>query len=310
MARGGSRRAPEAASGARSEGLPISPDELAKLFEEFSRTTLRLQDSHRQVESQVARLRDELADKNRQLERKKRLESLGLMVAGVAHEIRNPLGSMSLYLDCVRQELGGRGSASECRRLVALVEDAISHLDAIVESMLVFTSGSRPRLESCDLGLLLEEAAQLLRSELERSRSELRIAAPPAAPVVPGDPDGIRRVFVNVIKNALQAMGSGGLVEVSFANVEDDGRSRVRVGIRDHGPGIAPENLDKVFVPFFSTSDGKGGVGLGLTIVHSLMERQGGRVELENAFGGGLEAGLYFAREAATQAPGQKAEVA
>lgn len=277
---------------------PVTPEKLALLFQEFSKTTQRLQESHGALERRVAELHAELNEKNRQLERKKRLEGLGLMVAGVAHEIRNPLGSISLYLDCLGDEVrADEVSREECRTVIAQIEEAIAHLDSVVQNMLVFAGQSAAKREPCDLKELVVEAIHLLRKDFENSRTTYELESWDVlgedVGLVTGDSDQIRVVVLNVLKNAVQAMGSEGHLRVTLA---DAGRyeSGWRLSIRDNGPGIPAENLEKVFVPFFTDGSKKGGVGLGLTIVHSLMERQGGRVELSSAEGAGLEVGLVF----------------
>lgn len=281
----------------------ISPEKLADLFEEFSRTTQSLQESHQVLQQRVVSLRNELAEKNLQLERKKRLEGLGLMVAGVAHEIRNPLGSISLYLDSLTQEIRGDFSPSRGLDLIERMDGVVAHLNGVVENMLVFTSSVEVKTQPCDLAGLLAEALHLMQGEVERSVTAIVHAggheSVPGAPaseelVVPGDPDRIRCVFINLIKNAIQAMEPGGEIRITWGRSERDGDRFVRCLLEDTGPGIPEESLEKVLVPFFSEGKGAGGVGLGLTIVHSIVERQGGRVTLSRASSGGLAVELEF----------------
>lgn len=277
-------------------GPPISATGLARLFEEFSASTSKLEESHRLLEDRVVDLRCQLAEKDRQLERKKRLEALGLMVAGVAHEIRNPLGGISLYLDCISQEIRGERSRTECLRLVGHVEDSVAHLNAVVENMLVFTNASGAVRQQCHLGALIGESIQLLRSEVEKSGTRIDMGGldPRGGPVVTGDPDQLRCVFLNVIKNAIQAMDAGGEIRIRAAGVECGAVWQGCVTITDTGCGIPETDIEKVFVPFFTDGKKKGGVGLGMTIVHSLMEKHGGTVELRNVSRGGLEVSLCF----------------
>jgi two-component system NtrC family sensor kinase len=271
---------------------------LASLFEEFSQTTRRLQESHRGLEARIVELRRELAEKNLLLERKKRLESLGLMVAGVAHEIRNPLGSISLYLDCLSEEVRGASSRSECLRLIRQIEEAIAHLNSIVVNMLSFASPAETRWEDCDLAVVAQEALDLLKKDLDQSRIRYRFEPPeasrPAQLWIAGDRDQVRCVLLNILKNAVQAMDPDGALTLAARRARGEGRLYQVLSIRDTGPGIPPENLEQVFIPFFTAGKKKGGVGLGLTIVHSLMERLGGKVELENLPWGGVEVRLFF----------------
>ena len=290
----------DAAASAPFDG-PITPEKLALLFHEFSETTRKLQDSQGVLERRVVELHAELNEKNRLLERKKRLEGLGLMVAGVAHEIRNPLGSISLYLDCLDDEIGADNlSKEECRGLVARIEEAIAHLDSVVQNMLVFAGQSAARRVPCDLKELVHEAIQLLRKDFDSTRTTCELVwwedLGGDDGVVTGDADQIRVVILNVFKNAIQAMKTEGHLRVSLGEA-CHGDSGWRLSVCDNGPGIPAENFEKVFVPFFTDGSKKGGVGLGLTIVHSLMERQGGRVELANLESSGLEVTLIFSNE-------------
>ncbi len=286
-------------AGSRLSEPALSPEQLAGLFKEFSRTTLRLQDSHRALEARLAELRRELAEKNLLLERKKRLESLGLMVAGAAHEIRNPLGSISLYLDCLSEEVrGGASKPAECLRLIRQIEEAISHLNSIVVNMLIFASPAKTRWEDCDLVVVVQEALDLLKNDLDSSCAHCRFDPPELSHAgrvwIAGDRDQVRCVLLNILKNAVQAMEPGGSITFGARRARGEGKLYQVLSIRDTGPGIPPENLEQVFIPFFTEGKKKGGVGLGLTIVHSLMESLGGKVELENLPGSGLEARLFF----------------
>ena len=320
-----------------SDSQKLTPETLERLFRAFSRSSREMERSHADLQAQVAALREEIAEKDRLLERKKRLEALGLVVAGVAHEFRNPLGSVSLYLDCLQETLKAlpAPSAGEASNLAGRIELAVRHLNAVVEDMLVLTRGGTGGADPCDLPRLLEEAILLLRSDLERTGVAFRIAVDPAlraAPggtVVPGDRDGAVRAFINVLKNAVQAIAGArkpgeGCIDAFLRDVSrppvpaalpgDPGRRGRRgrraspaaprggdryleVTIADNGPGVPPDRLDRLLVPFYTEK--QGGVGLGLYIVHTLLERQGGRVEFANREEGGFSVRLLFARSPA-----------
>jgi signal transduction histidine kinase len=292
----------------------LTPEALERLFREFSDASREMERSHAELTARVAALRKELAEKNRRLEQKKRLEALGLVVAGVAHEFRNPLGSLSLYLDC----LGGMVDRLpgpldvEAKGILGKVELAVRHLDAVVEDMLILTRGQAAGEAPCDLPRLIEEAVLLLRDDVDRSAVQLRLAVDPtlaARPdgrTVPGDRDQIVRIFVNVLKNAIQAIGEArprgeGRISIEVRPAAEPRRrsgrparpAAIEAVVIDNGPGVPPERMERLFVPFYTEK--QKGVGLGLYIVHSLIERQGGRVEIENRPGGGLAVKLRFA---------------
>jgi signal transduction histidine kinase len=265
--------------------------------------------SHAELKARVAALGKELAEKDRRLEQKKRLEALGLVVAGVAHEFRNPLGSVSLYLDCLAEAVRGLPTkpAVEAGGWIERIETAVRHLNAVVEDMLIFTRGAQGPPDVCDVPRLIEEAIVLLQGDLDRTGVRCRVEVAPeaggeGAPVVRGDRDQVVRILVNVLKNAVQAVATlrepgRGRIEVAVQPGAAGGLPSLEVAVRDNGPGVPPERLERLFVPFYT--ERQGGVGLGLYIVHSLLERQGGRVEVENAPGGGLLVRLQFAAGAA-----------
>jgi signal transduction histidine kinase len=205
--------------------------------------------------------------------------------------------------------------------------------------MLIFTRPGNPSGERCDLPRLLEEALLLVKSDVDAAGVRCLIRVDPVlealegGPVVQGDRDQTVRVFVNVLKNAVQAVagfrprGTGvveALVRPLFpppapgrhrdsalgrgtgaprSSRRPSGPDSIEVDILDNGPGVTPERMERLFVPFYTEK--QGGIGLGLYIVHSLMERQGGRVDLENRTEGGLLVRLLFAASgAAGDVPG------
>lgn len=286
------------ASAAGGDGLVgrDALEELRVLFERSNAVARALERSHEALQLRVAHLQDELAEKDRLLERKRRLEALGQIAAGVAHEVGNPLGGISLYLDCLASEVKGH---DEGTRLIGKIQKGIQHLKSIVHDILTFTEPGQVHVTPCDLGSVIGEAISLLQLDLDQNGVRVTGAgngAGAGAGTVEGDRDQLRRIFLNVIRNSIQAMPDGGEVEIDIspARPDEDGEEEVRVEIRDNGPGLRPEHLERVFTPFFSVREG--GTGLGLAIVHSLVENHGGRIDLANRPGGGLVAAILLPR--------------
>jgi signal transduction histidine kinase len=296
----------------------LTPEALEKLFQAFSRTSREMERSHAELQARVEALTRELAEKDRRLEQKKRLEALGLVVAGVAHEFRNPLGSFSLYLDCLADVVRDlpAGASGEAAAIIGKIETGVRHLNAIVEDMLIFARPSAPLADRCDLPRLIDEALVLLHGDIEASGVSSEVDIDPGllaggGATVTGDRVHTVRIFMNVLKNAIQAVAGSRppgerRVRVSVRAYEEGGdpcRSGfIEVAVRDNGPGIPAERREKLFVPFFTEK--RGGVGLGLTIVHSLIERQGGRVEVESPEEGGLLVRLLFSTRTVEEEPG------
>jgi signal transduction histidine kinase len=235
--------------------------EIARLFETFNQATEKLAGSYRRIEE----LQTQLAEKDRQIARKTRLETLGRMASTLAHEIRNPLGGIQLYAGMLRRDL--EHDAEKVRTLDRVLA-AVAGLDQLVEDMLVYGREYEPRKSARSLGDVVDDALALARVGIEVRRE----GAPGVAEV---DADALSRAFLNLILNAAQAARS--VLVVRF-----DGRS---VAFADDGPGIPAEVMDKLFTPF-TTSKAKG-TGLGLAIAHKIVEAHGGTIEARNAPGGG-----------------------
>ena len=236
---------------------PSSTD-LEELFSALGSATEALKQSHDQLGTRVKYLERQLVQKDRALERKRRLEALGKIAAGVAHEIRNPLGSLALYVDLLEQEAGQR----ECvRELIASMRKGVALLSATVNDILTFTEPGRARPADCDIVALLDESAALARGEGSAAVLVAR-SYPKERRLARADPDWLKRAFLNVIRNAYQAMPRGGELRlgVRYGNA-------VTVRIRDSGPGIPPDSLEKAFMPFWSLHEG--GTGLGSCLLYT-----------------------------------------
>ncbi|HZE96002.1 MAG TPA: ATP-binding protein [Planctomycetota bacterium] len=249
---------------------PALPDlgELARLMETFNQATEKLGESYRIIGD----LQKEIADKDRMLARKTRLEMLGRMAAGLAHEIRNPLGGIQLYASMLKRDL--EADADKVRVLDRIL-GAISGLDSLVDDMLEFGRDLEPRKRLQPYGPLVEQSLDLLRGTVEAKRVEIDVRAGVAAAEMDGEM--MQRVFLNLASNAVQAVAPGGRLSVVAS-----GRT---IAFCDDGPGIAPEILEKLFTPFL-TSKTKG-TGLGLAIAHKIVEAHGGTIEAKNGPAGG-----------------------
>lgn len=242
--------------------------EIARLMETFNQATERLARSYQTI----ATLQREIAEKDRQLSRKTRLEDLGRMTAGLAHEIRNPLAGIQLYASMLRRDL--EGDAAKVRMLDRLLA-AVTGLERMVEDMLAYGRDLEPQRATLLLGTLVQEALDLAQAALEEKG--IRVETDLDGTSADVDAGMIRRVFLNVILNAAQAMGKQGTLSIR-------GRGR-SVSFRDTGPGIPPEILERLFTPFV-TGKAKG-TGLGLALARKIVEAHGGTIEAWNNPEGG-----------------------
>jgi len=254
--------------------------ELAGIISSYNEVTERLKSAHERLSHEVFLLREELAEKNRELARKKRLAALGEMAAGVAHEIRNPLGGIQLYASLLARDLEDRPQA---RELATRISAGVSTLDGIVGDILAFAGNAEVKLEPVELAAVVAEALELAAPQ-QRARDATVHADPEACDVlVLGSSSQLERAVLNLLFNALDAAGEGGNVWVTCTPQND--RGVVELAVADDGPGVSPELVDRIFDPFFTSKDS--GTGLGLAIVHRVIESHGGTVRVTARRGGG-----------------------
>jgi two-component system sensor histidine kinase PilS (NtrC family) len=220
-----------------------------------------------------------------ELRRSERLAAVGQLAAGLAHEIRNPLASLSGAIQLLEPELPELGARFP--RLFGIVRRETERLDRLVSQFLDYARPGRLRRECCPLAAVLEEIAELLASS-QHHAIELDLELGPALEVE-GDPDALRQVFWNLVLNAVEAEPRDGLVRVRATR---EG-GRVRVEVEDRGAGIDPEMIDRIFEPFFTTKPK--GTGLGLATVHQLVERQGGSLQVTSQIGSGTTVAVLLA---------------
>lgn len=219
----------------------------------------------------------ELRAMEERVRRSERLAELGRVTAGLAHELRNPLASMSGSVELLT---AGGGLGDQERRLMEIVLREAGRLNQLVTRLLEWSRPAPLRREVTDLGRLLDETLAVFQNDRGAGRVRLEKDLRPA--VTACDPDQMRQVFWNLLANAAQAMdGTGGLIRVSCGG-EGGG---AWVAVADDGPGIEPGDLPRVFEPFFTTK--REGTGLGLATVQRIVDAHGGSIEVESAPGRG-----------------------
>ncbi len=257
-------------------------EELRGLIESYNGLAERLTASQKALQSEVLELRRELAEKNRQLARKNRLEILGEMAAGVAHEIRNPLGGIELCAGLIARE---RACDAKVTRWARRIQDATADLSAIVGEILDFTRPVKPRIKPGKLASAADAALDLAASAIEGRGIIVQRKYDPAEPLVSADMNLLGRAFLNIVLNAVEAAGEGGLLSVATGPAEIDSRPAGMVSFADSGPGIEPDAMEKVFNPFFTTTEH--GTGLGLAMVARIVEAHRAHITVGNREAGG-----------------------
>jgi len=213
-----------------------------------------------------------------QLHQAERLATLGEMVAGVSHEIKNPLG----IVQSTAELLGSMPNADETqKRLSGVIREESVRLNNIVTEFLDFARPQVPNLHECQLEEIIQKNTSFLAPDLEKHNIRVRNHLDGRSFRIFADPDLLYRAFLNIFINAMQAMNGGGTIDI---RVEEQ-RTYYNLEFQDTGDGIKKENLKKIFNPFFTTK-GKGS-GLGLSIVRKIIENHGGTISIESAEGRG-----------------------
>jgi len=269
-----------------SSAASLAPEELAEVIQAYSAVAERLQASHEALSDEVIRLQKELASKNAQLERSKRLSALGEMAAGIAHEIRNPLAAIQLYAEMVTDDLadaaGGLAlpaESTEAEAKVALaannthkIAGAVRGLSAIVNDVLSFARQIEPAAQSLDARAMLERVIDAHRPAIDAHHIAVSLTLNTDELYV--DPDLLHQALLNLVRNAVDAMAERGGGQLMLA--VDAGR----ITLTDTGPGLPEEVVDRIFNPFFTTRST--GTGLGLAIVHRIIDAHGGTIAVHN----------------------------
>jgi signal transduction histidine kinase len=257
---------------------PLTSDAgLETILAAWNEATLRLQETHEVLQAEVGRLNDELAEKNRELARKNRLADIGHMAAHVAHEVRNSLVPVTLYMSLLKRRLTGDVESGE---ILTKVEAGFSALNTTVNDLLNFTTDRAPDWRAFCVRALVDEVCEAIGPQLDAQ--SIRVVADVAPTTqVSADREMLRRAMLNLMLNSLDVMPEGGeLVVTSF-----DGPQGFELEIADSGPGLTAEQLVRLFDPFYSTK--ATGTGLGLAIVQRIAESHGGRVTAVNCPEGG-----------------------
>ena len=258
-------------------------EELGRIIMAYSEVTEKLQHSHDQLTATVQSLRSELSEKNRLLERRNRLAALGEMAAGLAHEIRNPLGGIQLYASLLAKDVADRPASGQ---LVGKIAAGVKRLEALVSQVLQFSREMTANVAAMDLAEVVEQAVELTAQQ--RGAKQITCEVDGVRPmIVLADAVLIGQAILNLLLNAAEAIDAPGTIYVTYArpsSQHSDAR-QFHLLVRDTGPGIPPGLLDKIFNPFFTTKDT--GTGLGLAIVHRVIDAHDGTITATNDAGGG-----------------------
>ncbi len=224
------------------------------------------------IMTDVSARENDLQEEQERLRAQERLVTVGRLAASVAHEIRNPMTAVRMRLHTLRSQVAGQAEAEED---VDVIVDELKHLEQIVSEFLDFSRPREPVLEPIGLRGILQDILLLMGRQFENHGIVVELPAASDDELVQGDRDHLKQVFVNLMKNAMDAMDGGGELRITMTAAGD----HVVIRFADSGRGIPAEYQEKIFDPFFSAKED--GTGLGLSTCARLLEQQNGSLELE-----------------------------
>lgn len=278
-------------------------DEIQDLAEAFNRMAEQLRERDRRIknftqelEAKVEERTRDLARANQKLIQTEKHSATGRLAANLAHEINNPLGIiknfMRLVTDAMTAYGGGRRKSDPNLERMQIIGEEIDRIARIVRQLLDLHRPADQSVKDTDINLLLQSILTLMDKGLSKDKIEIKSQLAPDLPRIVVAPDQMRQVFLNLLRNAQDAMeGKGGTLTVKTEQretVEDGSRERALVvSVSDTGSGISEENLGQIFDPFFSTKGPEKGTGLGLSVSYGIVQHYGGSIEAVSEIGKG-----------------------
>jgi hypothetical protein len=231
------------------------------------------------------------AELERRLMQADKLSSIGLLAAGVAHEVNTPLAVISTYAQMLAKQISGDEQKAPLLEKIARQTFRASE---IVNSLLNFSRTSPTEFVPVDLNKVIRETLTLVEHQFAKSSVKVDLGLDESIALIKGSPGKLQQVFLNLFLNARDAIESGGSSGGSLAIETGRANGAVRVSVRDTGSGIAQENLARIFDPFFTTKGIRKGTGLGLSVSYGIMREHGGDIAVQSQPGKGTQFVLTF----------------
>jgi two-component system, NtrC family, sensor histidine kinase HydH len=265
---------------------------IAVLIGRFTDTARREQRKHQLVAEQLAEVYEKLQSNFDGMKRAERLSAIGQLSAGLAHEIRNPLASIAGAASILRKAEPLDAKASKC---VDIIVSESSRLNGLLTTFLNFARPRPPQLQSVRVETILDGVIALAQHAIGHKHIDFRCHVNPGMPPIECDPEQMTQVLLNLLINATEASEPGSVVTLTA----DHGRQTVGIRVIDEGCGVPPEDIDKLFNPFFTTKES--GTGLGLPVAHQIVGQMGGLLTAHRNPAGGMTFSIDFPRKDITR---------
>ncbi len=285
--------------------------ELAKSLEEASRNKeilVSMLEDNNWAREELEKAMKNLKETRKMVMEMEKLEAVGRMASGLAHEVRNPLGVILQGLNYIESD--APKDEAKLRDVISMMKNNLSKADGIISSLLDFSRASSFQLRPEDITGIIEASLVFITHDVKYEKIKVVKNIPPVLPRILADKGKMEQVFVNLFSNAVHAMPGGGTLTISayetrletskgkiserYGDFFPSGERVMAVEVEDTGEGIREENIVKVFDPFFTTKEQGKGTGLGLSVVKSIMDMHGAAIEIESRYGAGTKITMYL----------------
>jgi two-component system NtrC family sensor kinase len=265
------------------------------MLDHIDRATNELENWSKQLEYKVQKKSEELSEAQSELITVERIASLGKLSASVAHEINNPLSGILIYTKLVYKQLENQEITREKRenmlRQLKLIEAETKRCGDIVKGLLDFSRKDQDDFEERHLNEILQGTYELMMHHIRISNITFLTDLSARHDIIYCSPNQIKQACIAILVNASEAVNENGEIIIRTKNSDPD---TIRLEISDNGSGIPPEDIPHIFEPFFSTKREARGIGLGLAIVHGIVQNHNGKAEVDSVVGSGTTISLVF----------------